>query len=277
MIFADIDLSRRVETAEGRAGAAYTEARAKLQPETRAEWQEIAGALALYDGPASPVTQTFGLGLSGPVKAEDLDRLESFFAERGAPVNHEISPMADESLWPLLVGRGYTPIEFTSILYRDLVAEPPASHTVTGIEVRPVSEAERDTFVRINLAGWSHVEGLGDLLRGLMEVMSAARGVRPFLAYLNGEPVAAGSLNLQGSAALLAGACTIPEARSRGAQRALLAERLRVAAAAGCDIAVMGAQSGSGSQRNAERAGFRIAYTRTKWLLNIPNRPLPGL
>jgi hypothetical protein len=31
----------------------------------------------------------------------------------------------------------------------------------------------------------------------------------------------------------------------------------------------MGALPGSGSQRNAERNGFRIAYTRTKWQLQI--------
>ena len=37
------------------------------------------------------------------------------------------------------------------------------------------------------------------------------------------------------------------------------------AAAQGCDIALMGALPGSGSQRNAERHGFRIAYTRIKW------------
>jgi hypothetical protein len=33
----------------------------------------------------------------------------------------------------------------------------------------------------------------------------------------------------------------------------------------GCDIAMMVAATGSDSQRNAERMGFRIAYTRTKW------------
>ena len=37
------------------------------------------------------------------------------------------------------------------------------------------------------------------------------------------------------------------------------------AASHGCDLALMGAQPGSGSQRNAERHGFRIAYTRVKW------------
>ena len=49
--------------------------------------------------------------------------------------------------------------------------------------------------------------------------------------------------------------------------RALLEWRLAYAAAAGCDVATMGALPGSASQRNAEREGFRIAYTRTKWRL----------
>jgi hypothetical protein len=35
----------------------------------------------------------------------------------------------------------------------------------------------------------------------------------------------------------------------------------------GCDLAMMVAMPGSESQRNAERNGFRIAYTRTKWKL----------
>ena len=65
--------------------------------------------------------------------------------------------------------------------------------------------------------------------------------------------------------AFLAGASTIPEGRRHGAQLALLHQRLRDGADAGCDIAMMGALPGSASQRNAERHGFRIAYTRVKW------------
>jgi GNAT superfamily N-acetyltransferase len=67
--------------------------------------------------------------------------------------------------------------------------------------------------------------------------------------------------------ALLAGASTIPAARRQGAQLALLEARLRHAADEGCDLAMIGAQPGSASQRNAERHGFRIAYTRIKWSL----------
>jgi hypothetical protein len=36
----------------------------------------------------------------------------------------------------------------------------------------------------------------------------------------------------------------------------------------GCDLAMMVAEAGSDSQRNAERKGFRIAYTRMKWRLS---------
>jgi hypothetical protein len=34
-----------------------------------------------------------------------------------------------------------------------------------------------------------------------------------------------------------------------------------------CDLAMMVALPGSDSQRNAERRGFQVAYTRTKWQL----------
>ena len=53
--------------------------------------------------------------------------------------------------------------------------------------------------------------------------------------------------------------------RRQGAQAALLEERLRFAADRGCDVAMMCALPGRASQRNAQRQGFRIAYTRIKW------------
>jgi len=88
-----------------------------------------------------------------------------------------------------------------------------------------------------------------------------------FIAELEGKSIATGALSIAGDVALLAGASTIPSARRQGAQLALLEERLRYAATQGCTVAMMAANPGSGSQRNAERNGFRIAYTRTKWQL----------
>ena len=89
-----------------------------------------------------------------------------------------------------------------------------------------------------------------------------------FLAEIDGKPGAAGALCLHEGVALFAGAATVPELRHRGLQSALLRERMRYAFDHGCDLAMMGALPGSNSQRNAERNGFQIAYTRTKWQLS---------
>ena len=60
----------------------------------------------------------------------------------------------------------------------------------------------------------------------------------------------------------LFGAGTLPEFRRRGIQTALLGVRMHYAAQAGCEIAVIVTQGGTTSQRNAERLGFRLAYSK---------------
>ena len=75
--FIDLAFSRRLEQAEARGGVAFVEARKALEPALGAAWIERHGAYAMFDGAGSPVTQTFGLGLDGPVTSEDLDALLS--------------------------------------------------------------------------------------------------------------------------------------------------------------------------------------------------------
>ena len=62
-VLADRSLGQRLERAEGRANASFVEARARVSPATGAEWIEVAGAYAMFDGVDSPCTQTFGLGM----------------------------------------------------------------------------------------------------------------------------------------------------------------------------------------------------------------------
>ena len=45
-------------------------------------------------------------------------------------------------------------------------------------------------------------------------------------------------------------------------QGTLLAERLRIAGEAGCDVAVVTTQPGSKSQENVQKKGFELLYTR---------------
>jgi hypothetical protein len=264
--FSDLQLAQRLERAEALGGARFVEARAKFSPESGAQWIEVAGAYAMYDGPASFVTQTFGLGLFQPATPAVLDGLERFFRERGAPVFHEVSPLAGLPTASLLHDRGYRPVEFTSVLYRPI--QPGTGLGVAGserIQVRPIREGEEDLWTRIAAEGWGETVEASDFMRDAGPICARRQDGLAFLAELDGEPIAAGALCLGSEVALLAGACTIPKARHQGAQLALLDARLRYAAGQGCDLAMMCAAPGSSSQRNAERHGFRIAYTRLKW------------
>ncbi len=265
-VFSDQALSRRLERAEAEANARFVEARARVAPESGAQWISVAGAYAMFDGVSSPCTQTFGLGLFDPITSVELGTLEKFFRERGAPVFHEVSPLADLGLLPLLHERGYRPIELTSVMYRPIEAGSLARDATGSVTVRIAREGEHDLWAETAARGWStEAAAHGDFMRDMGRVQAQRGGGQSFFAELDGRPIAAGALSLHEGVALLAGASTVPEGRRRGAQLALLDARLRYAREQGCDIAMMGALPGGGSQRNAERHGFRIAYTRIKW------------
>ncbi len=103
------------------------------------------------------------------------------------------------------------------------------------------------------------------MMRSIAEVASENPSMISFAVDAEGVTIATASMGIHDGVALLAGASTIPSGRGRGAQAALLAAQLDEARARGCALAMMAATPGSTSQCNAERRGFRVAYTRTKW------------
>jgi GNAT superfamily N-acetyltransferase len=221
----------------------------------------------MFDGPASPCTQTFGLGLFQAPTDVDLDRIEAFFRDRGASVFHEVSPMTDPSLVGLLTGRGYRPIELTTVMFLPLAGRQPAS---TGVSVRIVDTNEHDVWARTCAEGWRDQAQFADLT-DLMKVVASRENAVDFLAEIDGEPAAAAVLVMHEGVGLLGGASTIPRFRRRGAQQAIMDARLDYALRAGCDLAMISAgPPGGGSERNAARQGFRTAYTRIKWELASP-------
>ncbi len=266
--FVDLHLAQRLERAEGRANANFVESRAQLFPQSNAMWIEVAGAFAMFDTPNSPLTQTFGLGVFDKVTSVELDQLEKFFRDRHATVYHEVSPLADISLFALLHQRGYEAFEFTSVMYRPIAKDFSLGKTLDKkLTVRPVRDDEAELSARVSAQGWSEFGELSDFMLEIGQISAHRADTINFFAEWEGEPIATGTLCLSEGIALLGGACTIPQARKRGAQSALLETRLRYAAEQGYDLAMMCAQPGSASQRNAERNGFRIAYTRIKWRL----------
>jgi hypothetical protein len=270
MIYSDKSLSQKLERTEARANADFVETRARLENESDATWIEVAGAYAMFDGVGSPLTQTFGLGVFEDATSEHLDELETFFKDRGSEVFHEVSPMADQSLLALLSDRGYRPIELTNVMYQELGESRIEPALKTEIKTRIIDESEADLWAETAAAGWATLhESLADFMLAFGKIAARTSGGRPFLAELDGRPIAAGGFQMYDDICILAGASTIPEARRMGAQNALLAARLQFAIDQGCRFAMMCALPGSQSQTNAQKNGFNIAYTRTKWHLSV--------
>jgi len=266
-IFSDKSFSQKLERTEARSNADFVETRARLSPECGAEWIEVAGAYAMFDGVESPLTQTFGLGLFDEITDTEIDRLEEFFRKHDAPVFHEGSPMADASLIELLNRRGYQPRELTSVMFRPLESLPLQPED-SKIATRVIDKDEGDIWAQTAADGWStEMPGMGDFMFQFCRIGAQCSNAFPYIAELEGKPISTGALLIYGDIALLAGASTIPEGRKQGAQSALLAARLRHAADSGCTTAMIAAAPGSQSQKNAQKNGFDIAYTRIKWLL----------
>ncbi len=260
----DLPLVRQLERAEATANAAFVDARAQIDQSIGATWINIANAYAMFDGIGSPLSQTFGIGLYDPFAATEFDQLEAFYDARGAPTVVEMSTFAASDVVHMLKERGYTPIEQSTVLLRDTLVLPDEPRS--DVTVRTISADELDIWAHISSLGWSSesVE-LGAFIKQLSLVMARAHGTRCFLAEMEAQPIAAAAVHLDGNVALLAGASTIPFARGCGAQRALLHARLAYAAKDGAHLAMIVTQPRSASQRNAERAGFRSVYARTKW------------
>ena len=268
MIYSDKALSQKIERAEARANADFVETRARLTPEVGAAWIDVGGAYAMFDGVESPCTQTFGLGMFEETTTEHLDEIEQFFAERGAPVFHEVSPLADPSLISLLSERGYQPIEMTNILYRETGGGDVSKVRNESITTRVISPDEVDLWARTSADGWAtEHESLAEFMYNFGRISAQCAGAYPYIAELEGEAISTGMLFIHDEVAVLAGASTVPDGRNQGAQNALLAARLKFAAEKSCSLAIMGALPGSQSQKNAQKNGFHIAYTRTKWQL----------
>ena len=269
MLFSDLALSRRLEAAEGHACREFALARRRLFPERGSEVLRVAGADVVFDGPASPVTQTFGLGMLENPTPEDFDQIEQFFLTRGAPPQHEVSPFAGRATLQLLCARGYHPFEISNVLYQPLelpFETAPRMNPSSPIDVRVIGPQESQLWSKVSAGGWTHENPeLEEFVLQMGTLLTHRESSVCFLAAIDGQPAAAGALFIHQGVALFAGASTLPEFRRRGLQAALLEARMRYACEHGCDLAMMVAEAGSDSQRNAQRQGFLVAYTRLKW------------
>lgn len=271
MQFADLALAQRLEATDALAGVEFARSWAKLNSFTGEVVLPVAGGLASFAGIDSPVTQAFGLGLNGPVTDADLLAMEEFYRAHGSAVNVETCPLADPSLLKLMNERGYHPIEYSNVFVRELsdtdVRAWPDS--TVGVRVRKPANDEVESYTRVVAKSFFENQEMSAELIGIFTSCFYATGSFFFLAEVDGVSAGGGMMSVHQGVASLGGAGTLPEFRNRGVQRALLLARFAAAAQAGCDLAMVATGPGSGSQRNVERVGFRVVYTRTKFFKEL--------
>ncbi|HJZ97033.1 MAG TPA: hypothetical protein VKE70_11055 [Candidatus Solibacter sp.] len=253
MTHADIVLAQRIERAEA------ANARGCTAAFPVAEFLEAAGGVAVFAGAESPLSRAAGMGLCGAVPAAQFDEVEDFFEARGARPVIDVCPLAHPSLIGMLGARGYRVMEFDNVLVRRLA----------GAEIVLTPRVRRGMPDEIDL--WSHTAGCGFfehslLTTGEMDVgraICAMPGAMWYLASADAsESAGAAAMAIHSGLAVLFADSTIAAHRRRGIHRELILARLNEALAQGCDLATASTMPGSGSQRNYERLGFEVVYTR---------------
>jgi hypothetical protein len=238
-------------------------------PGLAARVEEVGGAvcIALPETPRSAMfNRVLGLGLEEPATREQLDQIAGVFGPLGVEWCVALAPQAEPpelSAW--LAHRGFVP-GYAWAKFRRGLAEPAGPETelrVAEAKAGTDAEAFADVFVR--------AYGTPELLRDWIARLPGRAGWRCFLAFDGDRPAATGALFAKDDVGWLGIAGTLPEHRRRGAQGAILAARIRAAAAEGCDVVVT--ETGdqvegrpSSSYRNIERAGFEAVYVRPNYL-----------
>ena len=266
MLFADLSLARRLEAMEAFACVDTSKSVARFHPEITAASEAIAGGWAVFTGVGSPISEARALGMSGPVTEADMERLESFYRSRGDAIRIEVCPLADPSLHELLAQRAYRLLEFSNMLVRPIEgadATPPSSRP--GVTTRPAEPGEGPVWSKLVAQCFAEHYPVTQELLDVMSCWTQSSIGTCFFGLVDGELAGGGTLAMREGVALFGGAGTDLRFRKRGVQQALIAARFAHAARAGCDVAMTVTLPGSGSQRNCERNGFRVAYSRAKF------------
>jgi GNAT superfamily N-acetyltransferase len=231
-------------------------------------------AVSMRRDPTRFWSRALGFGFDTSVTADLIEEVCDFYRAQESPVAVlQMAPSVLPENWPEICAKaglsaGSTWLKLageTDVVVRH-AAEP--GRPSAGVRVAPVENGQADTWASVMLRAFGMPEG------SLAEMAASAvgrPGWHPFAAWDGAELVGGGAMHVhQGTAQFFSGA-TLPHARGRGGQSALLVARARAAQAAGCRwlVAETGAEtpgSRNSSLHNVLRLGFRVLYERQDWI-----------
>lgn len=188
--------------------------------------------------------------------------MEAHFAAAAAPgwlvVGMEDPTSAGQALeWPVGVHSG--PIADV------LAAAATEAPSIAGLAIRrvdPDDAAEAARWAELFIAGFGVDDPVASAWRRFNPELVRARGFHQFIGSLDGRDVAASAMFTRRRVAWLGAGTVVAEARGRGIQRALIADRVRRAADAGSTRVLATADLDTPSAANLERLAIHRIWTR---------------
>jgi ribosomal protein S18 acetylase RimI-like enzyme len=228
-------------------------------------------ALEVPSDPSGSLNRVSGIGWEEPVNAALLTRIIGFYREAGAPgAILMIAPPVLPPDWAALaerfgiVGTGSAIVKLSGEARAVADQSKAARPLDRGLRLGPVPASRA--------AEWGQAMRLGfgddDPRRAQQAAgLYGLPGWQLFAVYEDDDIVATGSLRVDGAVGHLFGGATLPSARNRGAQSALIAARAAAATEAGCEWVIAEAMAENPGQHNPSlhnqlRAGLTVRYQR---------------
>ncbi|MGW3635374.1 alpha/beta fold hydrolase [Streptomyces sp. NPDC005122] len=228
--------------------------------------------LAMRDDPSNYWNKALGFGFDEPVTLELMEQVIAFYQERGVPrAVLQLAPSVIPADWPgmcekLGLQEGHS-IRKLAVDVESALLASARTQLDNGLTVGPVESAET--------AEWAAVlpPAMGVAAQGTQEMAAASVGRAGWHTFAVREAdtiVAIATLRVAGEVGNFFAGCTMPDARGRGAQSALIAARVRAAKDAGCRVLIAETfdeppGTHNSSYHNLCRAGFTLQYSRRNW------------
>ncbi|WP_256069843.1 MULTISPECIES: GNAT family N-acetyltransferase [unclassified Streptomyces] len=231
-------------------------------------------AVSMRRDPTGFWSKALGMGFDEPVTADLIEEVCAFYRAQETPsAVLQLAPSVLPENWAEICAKaglsaGSTWLKLageTDVVVRHASASqrPP-----TGLRVAAVENGQAGMWGSVMLRAFGMPEG------SLAEMAGAAVG-RPgwhsFATWDGSDLVGGGAMHVHQDTAQFFSGATLPQARGRGGQSALLAARARAAQAAGCGWLIAETRAGAPGSRNSSlhntlRLGFRVLYERQDWI-----------
>jgi hypothetical protein len=261
----DVTLARLVEHAEAQA---YLDLFRAAPPDVGLRAYEF-DAAAVLTAPAFDMplfNRAIGLGLSGPVTEPAIQAIATIF--RNAGVRNfavQVSPaVLSNEIEEWLRGESLVPRDAWAKMFRSSEADPVIE---TDLRIERIGPEFAHAFADVARRGF----GVPPSIEPWLEATVGRDGWHHYLAWDGLTPVAASALFVREVVGWLGIAATLPSHRRRGAQGAMMAQRIRDGRALGCEwfITETGedrADRPNPSYHNMLRTGFALAYLRPNYM-----------